>query len=637
MQIGAVAIENFRSVQSPSVELAGHSILLGSNNAGKSTILKAIDLFFDAAARITATDHFYSNTKLPIVITIKFINLTPHEVEEFKGAVTEGVMTVSRELSAIDPESGIYSVNALVNPEFAEFRNEKNGTKKRGLFGKLNKQYAGEFGDVSTVDDMQRALLEWEAKTDMKLSSEKVRGFFGAPNVANGKLKKRTNLRLIPAVKETSSEFQDAKKSPILGLLSDIANQIFENRKELTEFIEKARAEAQRLTDPNGIPQLGNISDALTSAVQRFYSETLIEADWIADDPLKVIFPVPRILLSHRKARVPVEYVGHGLQRAVLFAIVQFLAERQSQLPDEAKTVYDAPLSDIIILIEEPEIYQHPIKQRQIYEAFRNIAARFDESTGIRIQIIYTTHSEKLIKLEQFDSVRIVRKVGEGDGIQTTCYSLTLEKCSQLMAAAIDAVTPMQPEAFGAKLHIFNSDVSEGFFAEKIILVEGPTDKAILEGAYKEKGRNAIEEGISIIFMSGKTTVDKPYLIFSELKIPTYLMFDNDRSKKEKRQKPETNILLQKLCKVAEPTEWPEGVFDLFAAMPGNLEDYLISVLSDEYEQLMNDVADEYKMTVDDIKKTPAAVAAVFTTARLKGFEFKYFDEVLAKVDGLSS
>jgi hypothetical protein len=113
-------------------------------------------------------------------------------------------------------------------------------------------------------------------------------------------------------------------------------------------------------------------------------------------------------------------------------------------------------------------------------------------------------------------------------------------------------------------------------------------------------------------------------------------MFDNDQNKKNEKQKPHTSVLLQKLCKVEKPEEWPDGVFDRFCAMPGNLEDYLTSVMGADYEVLMKEVADEYKLSVEDIKKTPAAVSAVMTTAALKGHKFSRFHEIIQKVDELS-
>jgi predicted ATP-dependent endonuclease of OLD family len=107
----------------------------------------------------------------------------------------------------------------------------------------------------------------------------------------------------------------------------------------------------------------------------------------------------------------------------------------------------------------------------------------------------------------------------------------------------------MTDAAFGAKLHIFTSDLSEGFFGKKVVLVEGRSDKALLKAALTLKERTATSEGLTIIPVGGKTVLDKPAFIFQTLKIPTYVIFDNDQKTKEKEKPAEIiyNRFLQRL------------------------------------------------------------------------------------------
>ena len=51
MQIGRIAIRNFRCLEEISVDFGNLTSLVGANNAGKSTILKAIDIFFSPLQR----------------------------------------------------------------------------------------------------------------------------------------------------------------------------------------------------------------------------------------------------------------------------------------------------------------------------------------------------------------------------------------------------------------------------------------------------------------------------------------------------------------------------------------------------------------------------------------------------------
>ena len=105
--------------------------------------------------------------------------------------------------------------------------------------------------------------------------------------------------------------------------------------------------------------------------------------------------------------------------------------------------------------------------------------------------------------------------------------------------------------------------------------------------------------------------------------------------KNQKKQKPATNILLQKICGIAEPEEWPEGVYERFAVTPNNLEGYLEAVLGDKYEKLMDQVAVNFELGVDDIRKTPAAVSSLFVLAKAQGVVFKYLEDVVSRVDAM--
>ena len=373
----------------------------------------------------------------------------------------------------------------------------------------------GEYQELPEVvgEEIEIALRAWEAAHPDRLVKIRRKGFFGALNVANGKLKRRTSVNLIPAVKDAATEINDGKRSPVLQLLQTITDQTI-NRQEYQAYYEEALAKFTALTDPASIPQLGNIGEGLTNCLQQYYSDANLVADWERLDPISVNFPTPRLSVGHREVGTGVEFVGHGLQRAILFAIMQYLAENEPR-GEPVTATYDVAQSDIMILIEEPEIYQHPSKQVLIYEALAKIVEAFNTETGIRFQIIYTTHSEKLVDVTNFGGVRIIRKeLLSGAKLRTLCSSYTLDECRCKMAEIVGAQVPMSKTAFAAKLHIITREVSEGFFASRIILVEGVTDRAILEGAYRSVGRSPRKENICIISMDGKTKIDKPALIF---------------------------------------------------------------------------------------------------------------------------
>ena len=360
MQIEAVKVTNFRSLRNAEVNISPMTSLVGSNNAGKSTILKAIELFFEAAPKISSEDFTANNEKEPIEITITFCCLTPAEQTEFSSALIGNKLTVTRQFNLEEKDSGQYYASAMAYPGFSELRSETNGTKRLAAYRALRKEHE-ELPNVTAAANIDESLASWEAAHQDDLEIQRIKGFFGAPNVANGKLRKKTAVHVVPAVRDAAAEVADPKRSPIISLMADIAKQTFENKKEISDFLEKTKIEFEALADPDNIPQLASISNQLTDSIRRFYNDSKLEAQWLKGQGINVEYPAPRIIVDHGGITSDLSRVGHGLQRAALFAIVQFLAEQHAANDkQEDQEVFDDAASDIIVLVEEPEIYQHP-------------------------------------------------------------------------------------------------------------------------------------------------------------------------------------------------------------------------------------------------------------------------------------
>lgn len=77
------------------------------------------------------------------------------------------------------------------------------------------------------------------------------------------------------------------------------------------------------------------------------------------------------------------------------------------------------------------------------------------------------------------------------------------------------------------------SGLGEGFFAEAVLLVEGTTDRAVLNGVAARESSPLLLEGIFVGEAGGKTNLLLPYVIFDELGIPTYVVADHDSHLKE--------------------------------------------------------------------------------------------------------
>jgi len=79
----------------------------------------------------------------------------------------------------------------------------------------------------------------------------------------------------------------------------------------------------------------------------------------------------------------------------------------------------------------------------------------------------------------------------------------------------------------------FDSVRNEMFFAKKILLVEGPTEKYSLPYAFKLMNIDINEKGISIIDSASKNNLPFIIKILKAFKIPFVVLHDEDRNAKD--------------------------------------------------------------------------------------------------------
>ncbi|MCI9888287.1 AAA family ATPase [Micrococcales bacterium 31B] len=206
---------------------------------------------------------------------------------------------------------------------------------------------------------------------------------------------------------------------------------------------------------------------------------------------------------------------GQGVRRAVLIATLHaLLATPETPLTP----VKGNPQAALLLCIEEPEMYQHPIRARAFARVLESLAAR--ESA----QVVLATHSPYFVRPQQFHSLRrLTLERGETRAFHTTTTALAT-KIGDEERAVQKVIDQRLPTAF-----------SEGFFADAVVLVEGNTDKAILEILADRLGRPLDAVGIAVLDMSGKGNFHIPAMLLDGMGIPTYIVADGDSLGAERR------------------------------------------------------------------------------------------------------
>ncbi len=642
MRIAKITVSNFRGLKQCSVRLNAITALLGDNNSGKSTFLHAIELFFASSPKVQEEDFFQRDTSQPILITLEFVDLTPSEHELFQSNLLDGALTITRSiLSEGGKESGAFSVDALVNPDFTDCRNEAGNKKpQREKYDALMEAYP-DLPKVTNADQIDANFQAWENDHPEKLVRQRVGGFRGFQNVAAGQLKQKTEFILVPAVKNASDDI--GAKSPINQILDSMTRFTIENSEQFKKFQEEIDSRISELTSPANFPTLKNISGGLTEILKSMYAQSELVANWQPVDAVPLALPSADVMVNDQDLLLPVDAVGHGLQRAVILTLLQYVAHHRASenLGDGA---FKEAQSDLILGVEEPEIYQHPTKQRLFRKVLRSITDGFSAETGIRVQVVLVTHSPLFIEFPHFDDVRLVRRTLEDGERAVSVREATLDQCSRKLAvcAGQDVTDAFPAPAFASKLHIFTPEVSEGFFGRCVVLVEGVSDKAILEAWYAHLGREPMAEGIVISNVESKTKLDKPAVIFREIGVPVFVLFDNDKTDKpeQRARAVKENRIIQRVMGVAEEDciDWPDQVTDSYCAWDGNLEKYIRSLVGDDaYLQTRKKHTEFYGVRDKGGEKSPEIAREMLKEFAANEIDFSRLNEVVLAVDRLVS
>lgn len=601
MFIKSIRIKNFRSFKdSEDIPLTQFTTFLGTNGSGKSNILKSINLFYDTSITVNAEDFYNRDTNEDISITIIFYNLNSDELKHFKHFVQNDLLVVEKLFSFSSGNlKGLYYGQTKQNPDFAQIR-QSSAVEKRRLYKQLTEQNLDIYKDLPAANSATKvdaAIIEWENRNSDKLVWQKSEvQFIGARNIGGGSLDNYTRFVLVPAVKEAISEASDSRGGALGDLMNILVKEVVLQKEEIVKLQKDTTQEFKRLTSIENLPEIPKLEERLTHRLSEFVPGSAVHL--CLGDIIEPYFNFPKaeVQLTEDKFRGLLESKGHGLQRSFIITIIQELAVVQAQREEQLRrlaeiqenednsNVVDNRIAedfspDLILAIEEPELYQHPIRQRH----FSKLLSDFTSPIGgrIRIQVIISTHSPYFISLRQFDDMRLVVKKADDEGLINSKLNIgDAEKASQLYYSAQGITNPDKQKFINRLNNVSNANINEAFFANNVIIVEGADDKAMLDAFLRKNNLDCTKYGIPIIDAEGKSNISKIYSVLNSFKINTFTIFDcdGDESNSTKKLKHnEQNQILFKLFNHTCENNFPSSTIieNDFACYPFNLEDVI--------------------------------------------------------------
>src|SRR3989339_114110 len=274
MIIESVFIENFRCIKKAQLNCDDLTVIIGRNGSGKSSFLKAIDVFYDINASISFEDFFNRDAIHEIVIRVNYTRLKEVEIKEFQSYIRENRLIVTKKITEKDGKIiQKYYAAAMQIPEFAEIRAITAKRDKTAKFKELidSGKFSGLSGNVKSADEVEALMVLYEAEhSELKQPVEKEEQFFGPRNIGGGKLDKYTKYVLVPAIREVEDEISDKKGTSLYQLLDLIVYRQVNGREDIRTFKERFESELKILYSSENLKELPKLGESITKTLSKF-------------------------------------------------------------------------------------------------------------------------------------------------------------------------------------------------------------------------------------------------------------------------------------------------------------------------------------------------------------------------------
>lgn len=240
--------------------------------------------------------------------------------------------------------------------------------------------------------------------------------------------------------------------------------------------------------------------------------EHKLEIDFSAYDPNNYFHALKVVAKEGEFSRAFDEF-GTGEQQILLLSFIKAYAETFKG-------------ENFILGIEEPEAHLHPIAQRWLSKNIKSISRN-------GVQVIVTTHSPEFLDIDNVEGfVKVYKESGITKIKQNTAKDL-VGKCLSLGANPDKTKENTIVDFY--KTNTFY-DHLKGFFARKILLVEGPTELFSLHNYFQNCGFDLVKNGVEIIDCRGKDQIARNYRLFAAFNYECFCLFDADAKDDTKRR-----------------------------------------------------------------------------------------------------
>lgn len=538
MEIVKIRVKNYRALKDFSMDWQKTlSLIIGKNNCGKTSLISIMQTFFsEGKGPGIRYDDFNLEFKLRLTDCIackksEWDNTDIQGIELFlyiEYNESDNIANISPLLMDLDPDNHMvvlkieYVLNDInqLKMDYDKYfeklsSGKKNARNKQQLFERFMRDKSKNY--FKTVyKAIKYDYTIHECNPDIFTILDK--------NILH--LSRIVSVKSIGAKRETDNKENDTS-------LSSLSNQYYERVKGEAGDPVLEEFEAQLLKTDHELTGLySKVFEEIVGKVKRFggtkENETIIQINSTLGRQ-ELIKDNTVMTYKSGDQELPESYNGLGYLNliSIIIQIETIMAEFRC---DSDKEKMPADIN--ILFIEEPEAHTHPQLQyifiKNIKELLRE-GKKCKDGSDIVVQTLITTHSSHIVAECDFDDIKYFCRVSP--------YAVISKNLCSLEAEYKDETDPNNKRYKFLKQYL-TLNYAEVFFADKVILYEGDTERILLPAMMRKidqeeeaSGMPLLSQNISIIAAGANSQLFSPLLAFLDIK--TLIITDIDAVKKK--------------------------------------------------------------------------------------------------------
>lgn len=451
MYISEIEIQNFRNFPNLKTKIEfveGTNVIIGHNNAGKTNLIKALQLVFDtrkAKGKLTVDDFNkeYSDFSKPPEINITVT------LKEQKGEPADDKVVV---YDWITSPSDKYEAKLTFSFFLPQGDDYNDYSKEINQF-KINDKF-----------DSDKA---WSFIKKYVFSKYVARIYGGNPDnkeAADNEMLEKFDFQFLDAIRDAEKQMFFGSNTILKEVLNFFLDFDITNGKKLKDIVEKAKTEL-RDREKN----FSNSSDSLFSQLKKRISKDEIlkyvkktgadkggSPDFdshVSEDDL--LFAL-RLIVTVGDIKIPISNNGLGYNNLLYIALVLAKMQIESERSYYGENAKVFP----ILAIEEPEAHLHPSLQ---FKLLKFLIENVNKEGKVR-QLFVTTHSTHITAAAELDNI--------------ICLYNGLD--DKIKIGYLGKAFGIHDDSKNYVKRFLDATKSNMLFADKIILVEGLAEQLLL-------------------------------------------------------------------------------------------------------------------------------------------------------------